>query len=157
MWTCVSTERRWRRCTAPFSFYNDLIAKYWAGGPSEAYGAAIHRICTLARKMGVKSLVIEDALTRADVVAEINHLEEWAEVADGEVTARTITFLSSGVRRSHDFAGVATAKVIGQMTIITFPMAKGPRSYVYEAVIRLPGKNAGAEQLLPLRRNAGCF
>lgn len=148
MWTRVSTEQRWRRCAAPFSFYNDLIAKYWAGGPSEAYGASIHRICTLARKMGVKSLVVEDALARVDVIAEIDHLEEWAEVGDGEVTARTITFLSSGVRRGNDFAGVSTANVIGQMTIITFPMAKGPRSYVYEAIIRLPGKNAGAEQLL---------
>lgn len=98
--------------------------------------------------MGVKSLVVEDSLTRADVVTEINHLEEWAEIADGEVTARTITFLSSGVRHGQDLAGVSSANIIGQVTIITFPMMSGPRSYVYEALIRLPGKKAGAEQLL---------
>jgi hypothetical protein len=125
-----------------------LIGKYWAGGSSEAHGSPVHRVCTLARKMGVRSVVIEDGLARADVVEEIGHLEEWAQVDHGDVTARTFTFLSSGVRRKRDFAGVRSASVIGQMTVITFPLAQGPRSYVYEAILRLPGRNAGTEQLL---------
>jgi hypothetical protein len=145
----VETRERWLSCSpSSFSFYKDLIGKYWAGGPSEAHGAPIHRICTLSRKMGVASVVIEDGLKRPEVAEEIAHLEEWAQVADGEVTARTFTFLFSGKRAKRDYAGIRQGAVMGQATIITFPMADGPRSYVYESIFRVPGKKSGSEQLL---------
>lgn len=149
MWTRVETKERWLSCSpSSFSFYKDLIGKYWAGGPSEAHGAPIHRICTLARKMGVGSVVIEDSLVRPDVAEEIAHLEEWAQVEGGDVTARTFTFLFSGKRSRRDYAGIRHGAVMGQATIITFPMAAGPRSYVYESIFRVPGKKSGSEQLL---------
>lgn len=98
--------------------------------------------------MGVRSIVVEDGLARHDVVEEIAHLEEHARVPDGEVTARTITFLHYGRRRDGDFSAVPAGAVMGQMTIVTFPMPEGPRSYVYEAIFQVPGKKAGTEQLL---------
>jgi hypothetical protein len=148
VWARVITKDRWAKCSPPFSFYNDLIQRYWAGGPSEESGAPIHRVCTLARKMGASSIVIEDATSRADVAEEIEHLERCSGVEAGEVSACSITFLSSGVRRRRDYAGVPGSAVIGQVTIVTFPIDAGPRSYIYEAVIRLPGRKGGAEQLL---------
>ena len=148
VWNHVTTTGRWTRCSPPFSFYQGLISRYWAGGPSEESGAPIHRICTLARKMGARSIVVEDILGRADVVEEIGHLEACSRVDDGDVTACAITFLGSGVRAGGDADAVPTANVIGQVAIITFPMSAAPRSYVYEAIMRLPGKRGGSEQLL---------
>lgn len=148
VWNSVKTEGRWIRCVPPYSFYHDLIGRYWAGGPSEEAGAPIHRVCTLARKMGARSLVVEDVLDRVDVAEEIAHLVEWAQTEEGIVSACAITFLSSGTRRDHEFSAVRTSSIIGQVTLVTFPSAQGPRTYVYEAIFRLPGKGASNEQLL---------
>ena len=149
MWDRVATEERWVRCSRPFSFYHGLIERYWAGGPSEASAAPMHRVCTLARKMGVRSVVIEDVLGRPDVAAEIAHLEACAAGGEGAVSACAITFLACGVPRDRSLAEVATPSVIGQVVVVTFPLPDGgTRSYVYEAVWRVPGPRAGAEQLL---------
>lgn len=98
--------------------------------------------------MGARSVIIEDALGRADVEDEIAHLEEWAVPADGAVTAATITFLTSGFRPKRDYSAVRTEAVIGQVTIVTYPTTEGRVSYAFEAIIRLPCKGASNEQLL---------
>jgi len=97
--------------------------------------------------MGVRSVIIQDALQRPDVIEEIAHLEA-AQEEEGQVSACLLTFLSSGVRRERDYAGIPIDSVMGQLVIITFPMAAGPRSYVFESILRVPGKKAGTEQLL---------
>lgn len=152
----MSTEAAWLRCSRPFSFYRDLIERYWAGGPSEASGAPIHRVCTLARKMGARSIVVEDVLGRDDVAEEIAQLEECSAIPDGDVSACAITFLASSVKRDGDFASVAGKAVIGQVVIVTFPIDGETRSYILEAIWRIPGPRGGAEQLLnnhvPIRR-----
>lgn len=148
MWNPVVTTGRWTRCSPPFSFYNDLIDRYWAGGPSEEAGAPIHRVCTLARKMGARSIVVEDALARPDVIEEVEQLQACSRIEAGEVRACSITFLASGVRPGRDFAGVRAAAVIGQVTVVTFPVEGESRSYIFEAVLRLPGPKGGTEQLL---------
>lgn len=147
MWTRNPTRPAWRACRQPYSFYHDFIEKYWAGGPSEASAAPIHRLCTLARKMGATSFIVDDCLTRPDVAEEIAHLESLM-TCGGVVTASTITFLAKGKRRDRDAGKITSADVIGQICIITFPCEKARKSYIYEAIFRLPCKGLANEQLL---------
>jgi hypothetical protein len=147
LWSRKSTRPIWRLCRQPFSFYHDFIARYWAGGPSEASAAPIHRLCTLARKMGAQSFLIDDGLGRADIEEEIAHLEALAET-EGEVKAITVTLLSRPRRRDRDVSKVPTEAVIGQFSIVTFPGCEGPKSYIYEALFRLPCRGRTNEPLL---------
>ncbi len=127
-----------------FSLYFDVVARYWAGGADEVKAAPLNRICTLARKMGVRRIVVEDALERPDVAAEIALLEAALETA-GEVTAASICFL--GTTKKSDPA----ASVIGQAVVITFPAPEGPRSYVFEAILRTP--STSNDRKVPLLNN----
>lgn len=147
MWTRKATRPTWRACRQPYSFYHDFIKRYWAGGPSEASAAPIHRLCTLARKMSASSFIVEDCLDRADVAEEVAHLEALSE-SEGEVTACAITFLTNGKRRDGDAGKLRSADVIGQVCILTFPTDLGPRTYIYEAIFRLPCRGPDNEQLL---------
>ncbi|MBJ7410403.1 MAG: hypothetical protein JHD15_08570 [Phenylobacterium sp.] len=148
MWIRRQTAPLERGCGGSFSFYRHLIAPFWAGGADETAAAPLHRLCTLARKMHVRSIVIEDALERPDVAAEIEHLEAWAPVKTGEVTAAAVSFLT----RPRGRAGPPAAEdLIGQAVIITFPVDGGQRSYVHEAVFRLPRSGRRAPQ--PLLNN----
>lgn len=97
--------------------------------------------------MGAASLLVEDGLDRPDVQEEIAHLEHLAET-EGAVSAATITFFSRPKRRDRDLSRVPTNAVIGQMCIISFPGCHGPKSYVYEALFRLPGKGQEKAPLL---------
>ena len=155
MWKREATEARWEPCDPTDLFYHELIAKYWEGGPSEETAPTIYRLCTLARKMAVKSYIIEDALDRADVVDEIDHLEQFPrrEPADGSVNAISVTFLTSPARtKDLRYDLVEENEIIGQFTIITFPFRDDEyqfdrRSYVYEAVFRTPSKSIDLEEL----------
>jgi hypothetical protein len=149
VWGRARADREWVNCACPddYSFYQ-LIARFWAGGPSEAEGATIHRVCTLARKMRVQSLVIEDALGRADVVDEVEHLEAWAEIDTGDVSAVAFTFLWSPRAEGGDTTQIRPDDIIGQMTVVTFPMENARRSYIYEAILRPPRLGPEEPELL---------
>lgn len=136
----VDASRRWERkatkfetllSTGRFSLYHDLIDRFWAGGTDEIKAGSFHRICTLARKMGVKAVVIEDAIGREDANAELDCLES-ALGGTGEARAQQLTFLSR--RMSHK--PINPAHVIGQCVIITFPCDGVERSFVFEAILR---------------------
>ena len=98
--------------------------------------------------MDAGSFIVEDCLSRADVHEEIAHLESLSEHEHGDVTACMISFLSRGRRRDRDAAKLGSASVIGQVCVISFPTEAGPRSYIYEAIFRLPCKGPQNEQLL---------
>jgi hypothetical protein len=127
-----------------FSLYWNIVARFWAGGPDELKAAPLNRICTLARKMGLREVIAEDALRRADVAEEIDRLRS-ALNTKGEVTAVSITFMATRRGRATDVA----ASIIGQVVIVTFPSETGPLSYVFEAVLRVPSRSSdGAVPLL---------
>jgi hypothetical protein len=141
----------WTKTTVPlchvskrFSLYFDVVAKFWAGGPDEVKAAPLNRICTLARKMSVKKVVVEDVLGRSDVAFEIAQLQAVLDT-EGEVTAVSISFLGSRKKSEPSFA------LIGQVVVITFPSADGPKSYVFEAILRVPGLSS--DRKVPLLNN----
>lgn len=126
--TSFSKKRR-------FSLYWNVVAKVWAGGADEVKAAPLNRICTLARKMGVREVLIEDVLARADVAEEIDRLEAALDT-EGSVTAVAITFLGPRKRGTSDLS----ASIIGQVVVMTFPSPSGQRSYVFEAILRAPSR-----------------
>lgn len=154
MWDRVVTKRRLIGCGGKFSFYHDLIAKVWAGGPDEVRAAPLHRICTLARKMGVRQILSEDALAWPEVADELDALERL-DGGVGEVRASALTFLCRPV---HEARPLVAGDVIGQAILVTYPSEGRERTYVYEAAMRLPhAPGRAARPLLnnyvPLRRS----
>lgn len=142
MWKRKPTVFDWVKCQQPdYSFYHRFMAEYWEGGPSEELGACLHRLCTLGRKMEVTSFVVEEGLGRPDIDEEIAHLEAMSGRLRGSVRASVVTFLTRGVREDGDLDHIDRRHVIGQFTIISFPHPAGPRSYIFEAVHRLPSRN----------------
>lgn len=122
----------------PFSFYHDFIPKFWAAAATEVAASPIHRLCTLARKMGVRSFIVEDALEREEVREEIDYLDEVSPFDDGEVSAAVVTFLSIDAVDGADPPPLKRADVIGQAVLVTYPTKEGGRhSFVFEAFFRL--------------------
>ena len=73
MWTELTTVDDQIDCAPPYSFYFDLVGSYWRSGAGN--NLPLHRLCTLARKQGAACLVIESALSRVDVRAELDALD----------------------------------------------------------------------------------
>ncbi|MDA9393090.1 hypothetical protein WN73_21470 [Bradyrhizobium sp. CCBAU 45394] len=137
-------RKRWTKKTTPteriegeFSFYFDVVQRYWAGGASEQRAAPLNRICTLARKMGVSAVLIEDALEREDVRREIEGLRKKLS-SGGVVTATAISFLR--VLPLPDQTEGQPDHMIGQVVVLTYPLPSGPKSYVFDAIMRVPAR-----------------
>ncbi|TXM74204.1 hypothetical protein FV218_10380 [Methylobacterium sp. WL69] len=80
-------------------------------------------------------VVVEDALDRERVAAEIASLEAAGNGGDGEVRAVAMTFLRRLPRRRSD---LSADDVICQAVVVTYPTPDGPRSYVMEATVQVP-------------------
>ena len=157
-WTFETTETEWTGCE-DLSFYHQFIPRFWAPGGDEVAEAPIHRFCTLARKMGVASFLIEDAHARPGVADEIAHLASFMPaVPDGAVTARSITFLrrrAADEERRHE---ITAGDILSQMIVIEFPMRKRRLSYVHSAVARLcalPGGELLLNNFVPVPLEQG--
>lgn len=135
--------------TGTFSLYFDVVGKYWEGGPDEIKAAPLNRICTLARKMGLETVIVEDALARKEIAREIDAL--WRQSRRrGIVKAASISFL-----RAPPPVGGTEAEarqIIGQVTIITYPTAKGQKSFVFEAILRVPARWENGEEIAFVNR-----
>ncbi len=146
MWREIDTPVQAAPCAPPYSFYFDVIGELWTG-PNEAH--PLHRICSLARKMGVQSLVIESALNRSEVRAEIDDLDKVYEPTGGatgtkqefgEAQAIAISYFSERVELDT-VAEANPDSLIGQAIIINYraPASAGfSRSYIYEAILQPP-------------------
>lgn len=146
VWTPETTPHARIRASQPFSLHHGLVRRYWSGGPDELNAAPLNRICTLARKMGLGRIVVEDALRRPDVIAEIERLERIVGTA-GPVTASAISFFRRG-RRTSRAGAVDVAGPFGQAVVVTYPGRDGPRSFVHEAIMEQPCAGAGGGPLL---------
>lgn len=146
MWIRNSVAPVERSCIPPYSFYHDLIPAYWTHSAKDGETGSFRWICTLARKMGAGSLLIEDAGSWPEILAELDALEIASAVADGEASAAAITFLTRRHRRNAQ--SPRTKDVIGQAVVVTFPTLDGPKSYVFEANIRLPSRGRAAVPLI---------
>ncbi len=151
MWNRVSHSSVERDCRFPFSFYHQLIPEYWTSTEPDGEEGPFRWICTLARKMGVQSLLVEDALGRPDVSAEISGLERSpGSSGSGDCEAVTITYFSARKGKADKASTLPGEHVIAQATIVTFPSSQGRTSYVFEAMFRMP-RHAGTK--LPLLNN----
>lgn len=147
MWTRNSVAFVERSCTRPrYSFYHDLIPAYWSSSRREGETGPLRWICTLARKMGVRSLTIEDARAWPEVKAELDALEAASPGVQGCASAVAITFLSRRYTRNAPAPG--TKDVIGQAVVLTYPRPDGPYSYVFEANFRVPARNRDTGPLM---------
>src|SRR5258708_6490472 len=76
MWQREATDGSCLDCRLPFSFYFGLIGDCWKSPQSNfANNLTLHRICTLARKLGASFVAKECAIDRADVHEDIDALD----------------------------------------------------------------------------------
>ncbi|WP_157223326.1 hypothetical protein [Rhodovulum sp. PH10] len=138
MWIKQPVERQLRDCRQPFSFFFDLIHKYWRAG-DKANDLAFHRICTFARKHGATDLAIQCALDRADVREEIEVLNDsYGSVGTAEAVTITFFVQPSAAQSIH---AIANECIIGTLTIINYKAENSQEwecSYIYEAIIVPP-------------------
>jgi hypothetical protein len=149
-------KKRWTRKTTPtnvltgaFSLYFDVVARYWALGPNEERAAPLNRICTQARRMGVTAIHVEDALGRAEIRHEIEALRKRLSTG-GTVTAASISFLRA--LPAPDQKEGNPDHMIGQVVVVTYPARSGPKSYVFEAVMRVPARWDGDHEIALVNR-----
>ena len=159
MWTAIRRESERLLCAPPFSFYFDLVQKYWKSSHDGA--EPLHRMCTIARKMDVKTVIIEYVVSRPDIEAEIDALDlcqngDHPQNGHGEAEIIAVNFFST----ETDLESLAEAdkdSFLGQAIIINYKKSGNDNyllSYVYEAVFIIPRtKCAIGGHVLPLLNN----
>lgn len=136
-WSRLGAVAQRLPCAPPFSFFFDVVEAYWCA-PKPSNSLPLHRICTLARKQGVRELVLEDVADRADVSLEIDALD-GAYGGGGEAQAIAISFLREA--KSDLLASPPPTSLIGQVVLINY-RARGSAdftsTYIFEAILRPP-------------------
>lgn len=136
MWTEVPTKSAFFDCRPPFSFYFDLVRPRWKGDP--ACNVALHRICTLARKMGVQSLYICDALARHDVREDVEDVDVGVG-GGGSAEAFDIHFFSEEIGDEARLQRADSEAFLGRATVINYmPPGRPFLTYVLESLFRIP-------------------
>jgi hypothetical protein len=146
-WASLPVASRIIECDRPFSFYFGLIEPHWQARAS--VDLPIHRLTTLARKQGARTVVIEDAAIVPHVIAEIDAIDAH-HGGGGAAEALKISFL-----RCELINGNVTASppdVIGQCVVVNYRAPGNVEfvaSFVLEALFALPTLADG----LPLLNN----
>ena len=157
MWKRVPTAEENLDCRTPFSFFFDLIEKYWKALPNTSNKLSLHRLCTLARKQGANFVCVECALGRPDVQEEIDAVDDKAG-GGGEAQAIAISFFS-GEQSPSKIEKVASDDALGTAVVINYKK-KGELeytfSYVYEAIMSPPHKRDPAGKRRGLLNNYIC-
>ena len=105
----------------PFSFYFDLVGAYWRALTPPL---PLHRICTLARKQGVRWVTVEDALGRADVRRDSM---TWTMCWVAGVRLRPYHLCSSeGEQTPENIHAVSEADFLGQAVLINYRRTAHP-------------------------------
>ncbi len=141
-------------CARPYSFYFGLIEPLWRSEAS--IDLPIHRLTTLARKQGAKTLVVEDAAEALSVRAEIDAIDEH-EGGGGAAEALKLTFLRC--EPSEHLAPTAD-DVIGQCVVVNYRAPGGVQyvaSFVLEALFALPRLQDGMPLLNNFVSRTGSF
>lgn len=136
MWKRDSTVEKLLDCRVPFSFFFDLVHSHWRSAVPQS-NLTLHRVCTLARKQQVTFALVECALHRKEVSAEIEDLDRHFG-GGGTAEAISFAFFRGELKEVQD---VDEKDLVGVATIINY---KRPgedifhHSYVYEAVLAAP-------------------
>lgn len=149
-YTQLPTVDDWVDCNPAYSFYFDFIHKLWKTQNSNYL--PLHRICTLARKQGAASLIIETAFGVDSVDNEVTYLDK-SQGSGGAAEAVKVTFFRE-CDHSHDISKVPEDAVIGQVIFVNYRRPNESdfgKSYVFEAIFhppRLPAASGGSDRLL---------
>lgn len=154
MWSRLPVSSDSIDCTSPFSFYFDLIGRFSRLQPNPYPLQPLHRICTLMRKMAVRSAVVEPAYSNAVVCTEIDDLDK-ALGGNGAAEAICISFFS-GETQLDSIENLADDSCLGQVVIINYRPASSvdfTYSYIYQAILQIPklpsaGPNDSSKNLL---------
>jgi hypothetical protein len=136
MWTALPVNEDAVGCRPPFSFYFDLVGRYWK---SDSNSLPIHRICTLARKQGATFFVLENATSRPPVRVELDALDA-AQGGGGAAEAISFSFFSTP-GGPVDIAAVDPDHFLGQAVIINYRPSGRTQfslSYIFEAIFPPP-------------------
>ena len=155
MWTSLTTVESCHPCEPPFSFFFDLVGTHWKSTSSNPI--TLHRICTLARKQGASSVVIESALSRADIREEIDLLDEYLG-GGGAAEAVAMAFFS-GQNDPVQIADMPVDALLAHVVLINYRApgsAEFTDSYIYEAVAVPPALRTSNGEPLRLLNNFIC-
>ena len=124
------------RCSPSFSFF-DLIERLLPLERSRQAGP-LHRLCTLLRRMGARTLILEDARLAPDVVTELSLLSD-AFGLDRRSKAYKLSFFSCEASE-HNLSQTPQEEFLGQFTLIQYKPKRRrlPVCYIVEAIIRPP-------------------
>lgn len=149
MWRRSNAKTKTKSCELPYSFYHDLIPNFWHSPVDERERGTFGWICTLARKMGAKSFIVENVIDRADVQQEIGFIYEHRDAEDhtGEVGAVAITFTSRSAKSKKSLSELGK-HILAQAIIVSYPRHGRPHSYVFEGNVRVPGRGKPEATLL---------
>lgn len=117
-----------------------LIGKYCLGNLISR--RPFHRLCTLMRKMNVKTVLIEDILPSLilDLENEVNALNTYyGQPID--VKTHRFTFLSVEVRNTEEIRSLKNENFLASALLVNFldpDPAIGWRSYLYNAIVTEP-------------------
>lgn len=139
MWSDLAVVGATVSCAPPYSFYFDLIEKVWKAKGTN--NLPLHRLCTLARKQGAKTVVIEPAAKLPRVEDEITDLDTMHAGGGGAAEAIAISFFACEMQEGDDIAAVDEADFLGQAIVINYrpPASTAFKiSYVFEAVMPPP-------------------
>ncbi|WP_311274408.1 C39 family peptidase [Methylobacterium sp. WCS2018Hpa-22] len=154
-YSCLPTIDEWIDCIPPYSFYFDLVAKHWKTKNSNYI--PLHRVCTLARKQGAASFVVETAHGSNGVDEEIDYLDSY-HGSGGAAEAVKITFLRK-IDHNNDINRVNADAIIGQVVFINYRKPAESdfcKSYVYEAYFHPPEITAESGERKRLLNNYIC-
>jgi len=137
MWTETAVKEEVLDCQPPYSFYFDLVERFWRSKKSNSL--PFHRICTLARKQAVSYLTIESAADRSDVLDEIDALDE-GHGGGGSAEAVAISYFRSDIS-PQKIKEVPGSGFLGQAILINYT-APGSNAaeitYIFEAILNPP-------------------
>lgn len=139
MWQREATTGECLDCRLPFSFYFDLIDKCWKTQRASSNNLTLHRICTLARKLGASFVALECALTRQDVCEDVDALD-LHHGGGGRANAVQLSFFS-GNKSPDGIEEIDAGALIATTTVINYALngsADYAHSYVFEALLVPP-------------------
>ncbi len=151
MWSDLAVVGTTVPCERPYSFYFDLIERVFRA--PDANRMPLHRLCTLARKQGARTVILEAAGSMPHVQEEITELDRMHAGGGGAAEAIAISYFACEIGDGDDLNTVDEKTFLGQAIVINYrppESAEFTVSYVFEAVLPPPSlaRDTGERLLL---------
>ncbi|OSJ11238.1 hypothetical protein BST63_33255 [Bradyrhizobium canariense] len=151
MWQKEPTASVCLDCRLPFSFFFDLIDACWKTPQTTSNNLTLHRICTLARKLGASFVATECALARNEVCEDIDALDAHYG-GGGRANAIQLSFFS-GNKSPDGIDEIDSGALLATATVINYAPPNSvdyTHSYVFETILVPPHQldDTGAKRQL---------